>query len=94
MKRAFLMAAMAAAAIRGAAARAAELPRFELAGFPITSHQTAVLGGGNVREQSPVAMVTMRAMPASPHQIAVLTPRPGKIAEAGGAVPAAGIMSK
>jgi hypothetical protein len=75
MKRAFLMAAIAAAAIRGAAARAAELPTYEIAGFPITAHQVAVLGAANVRDQSAVPTMTLRDMPASPSQIAILTPR-------------------
>ena len=76
MKRAFLMAAVATAAIRGAASRAAELPAFQLGGFPVTSHQVAVLGGADVSEQPPVATLTLGGMPASPSQIAILTPRP------------------
>ena len=76
MKRAFFMAAVATAAIRGAASRAADLPSFELAGFPVTLHQVAVLGGADVREQPPVATLTVQGMPASPSQIAILTPRP------------------
>ena len=91
MRRAFLMTAVAAAAIRAAATRAAELPSFELAGFPITPHQVAVLGGADVREQSPQATLVVGGMPASPHQIAVLTPRPGKVAEARGTEP---VLSK
>jgi hypothetical protein len=70
------MTAVAAAAIRGAASRAAELPGYQLAGLPITSHQVALLGGADVREQSPVATLTVQGMPASPSQIAILTPRP------------------
>jgi hypothetical protein len=76
MKRAFLMTAVAAAAIRGAASKAAELPGYQLAGFPITPHQVAVLGGADVREQSPIAELSVQGMPASPSQIAILTPRP------------------
>ena len=75
MKRACLMAAVAVAAIRGAAARAAEPPGFQLAGLPITPHQVAVLGGADVCEQSPVPTLTVQGMPASPSQIAILTPR-------------------
>ncbi|MGY8682880.1 hypothetical protein Q2941_34665 [Bradyrhizobium sp. UFLA05-153] len=57
------------------AASAAELPTFELAGFPISQHQVALLGGINVQEQSPTPTLVFDGMPASPHQIVVLTPR-------------------
>lgn len=56
-------------------ATAADLPSFELAGFPITAHQVALLGGTNVEEQAPTPSLMLNGMPASPHQIAVLTPR-------------------
>ena len=74
MKRALLTAAIAAAAIRGAAARAAEIPGYELEGLPITPHQVAVLGPAHIREQPVVPLLTVREMPASPSQIAILTP--------------------
>ena len=74
MKKMFLIAAIAAVTVIGSGARAAELPTFELTGFPITPHQVAVLGGRNVQEQSPPTL-THGDMPASPHQVAVLTPR-------------------
>ncbi len=70
-------------------ATAAELPTFELAGFPITPHQFSVVGSTYVQEQSPNVVeiepyrlgsptlaLTLGGMPASPHQITVLTPRP------------------
>lgn len=75
MKRMFLMAAIAAVTVVGSAAGAAELPSFELKGFPITRHQVAVMGAANVEEQSATPTLTFGGMPASPHQIAVLTPR-------------------
>ena len=56
-------------------ASAAELPTFELAGFPITAHQVALLGAANVEEQTPAPTLILDGMPASPHQIAVLAPR-------------------
>jgi len=59
-----------------AAASAAELPTFEIAGLPLTQHQLTVLTSRNVQEQSPVPSLTLAGMPASPAQIAVLTPRP------------------
>ena len=45
MKRMLLMLTILPALAVGFAARAAELPSFELMGFPITSHQVAVIGG-------------------------------------------------
>ncbi|WP_027527538.1 hypothetical protein [Bradyrhizobium sp. Ec3.3] len=75
MKTAFLMAAIAAATVVGSNAGAAELPTFELTGFPITPHQVALIGGANLQEQSPTPTLTFGGMPASPVQIAILTPR-------------------
>jgi hypothetical protein len=75
MKNAFLMAAIAAAILVGTGAEAAELPSFDLWGFPITWHQVAVLGGENIHEQSPTPTLMFGGMPASPSQIAILTPR-------------------
>ncbi len=95
MKKEFLVAAIAAATIAVTGARAAELPSFELTGFPITGHQVAVMGAANIREQSPKSTLVYGGMPASPHQIAVLTPRPGMTADARGAKPATvGLVSK
>jgi hypothetical protein len=56
-------------------ATAAELPTYEVIGFPITPHQLVVLGPPNAEQRLPTFTVTMAGMPASPHQIAVLTPR-------------------
>jgi hypothetical protein len=60
---------------------AAALPSYEVKGFPITLHQISVVGSANVEEQSPSSSFVMAGMPASPHQIAVLTPRPGATAK-------------
>jgi hypothetical protein len=81
MKKTFLIAAIAAVTVVGSAAGAAELPSFELKGFPITRHQVAVMGAANVQEQSATPMLTYGGMPASPHQIAVLTQRPSTTAQ-------------
>lgn len=70
----------AALMVCGSAAIAAELPTYEVTGFPITSLQVAVMGGSGVEEQSPIPTLTFAGMPASPHQVTVLTPRP-KVAE-------------
>jgi hypothetical protein len=59
----------------GLGARAAELPTYELMGFPISPHQFSALGSVHVQERPPVATLTLNGMPASPHQIAVLTRR-------------------
>jgi hypothetical protein len=82
MKKMFLIAAIPAVTVIGSGAGAAELPTFELTGFPITPHQVAVVGGTGVQEQAPVPALTFGAMPASPHQIAVLTPRPSVTSKA------------
>jgi len=87
MKRVFLMAATAAVAVVGSGARAAELPSFELKGFPITRHQVAVIGAERIQEQSATPTLTFGGMPASPHQIAVLTPRHEMTAIAGAVKP-------
>jgi hypothetical protein len=76
MKYGILMAAFAAATLSSSAARAAELPGYELKGFPITRHQVAVIGAAGVQEQSPVPTLMFGGMPASPSQVAILSPRP------------------
>jgi hypothetical protein len=70
------IAAVAALMMGGIGASAAELPTYEVMGFPITPHQVAVVGAANVEEQSGTPTLTLGGMPASPHQVAVLTPRP------------------
>jgi hypothetical protein len=64
-----------AAEERPAADRAAadELPSYELMGMPITHAQMQVVGAALVREQPAAAVLTLGGMPASPHQVAVLT---------------------
>jgi hypothetical protein len=62
-----------------ASAATAALPSYEAMSFPITPHQFSVVGSANVEEQSPSPSLTMADMPASPHQVAVLTPRPRTI---------------
>jgi len=76
MKKMLVILVAATAVIpSGARARAAELPIYELMGFPISPHQFSVLGSAHVEERSPVPTLTLNGMPASSHQIAVLTPR-------------------
>lgn len=75
MKYLFSIAIITAVILVGAGAEAAELPSYELTGFPITPHQFSVLGSANVKEQLPRSSFAMTGMLASPHQVAVLTPR-------------------
>jgi hypothetical protein len=69
------IAAAAALMMGGVGATAAELPTYEVMGFPITPHQLVALGPANAQERAPAVTLTLAGMPASPHQIAVLTPR-------------------
>jgi hypothetical protein len=88
MKKMFLIAATAAVTVVGSSVGAAELPTFELMGFPITRHQVAVMGAQGVQEQAAAATLTFGGgMPASAHQIAVLTPRAGMTAKAAAVKP-------
>jgi hypothetical protein len=85
MKRLVLFAAIAVVILEGAdVAAAAELPTYESMGLPITALQISVVGPTHVQEVSPVPGLTAGGMPASPHQIAVLTARKkivGELAE-------------
>jgi hypothetical protein len=51
---------------------AGELPTYEVAGFPISSVQIAVLRSDRVQEQSPAPTLILNGMPASPVQTVVL----------------------
>ena len=77
--------ALAAAAILMlgmAGATAGELPSYDVGGFPITPHQMSVLGlSGSVRERPAAPMLLREGILASPHQIAVLSPRSGATAQ-------------
>jgi hypothetical protein len=94
MKRAFLIAAIAGATVVGSSAGAAELPTFELMGFPTTRHQVALIGGANLQEQSPTPTLAFGGMPASPVQIVILTPRPSSMAKTTPAVTAIDVATK
>jgi hypothetical protein len=80
MRKMSSIAVMGLLIVASSGAGGAELPTFELKGFPITPHQVAVLGGTDVQEQSRTPMLTLGGMPASPHQIAVLSSRPTLVA--------------
>ena len=67
--------AAAAFFMMGGAAAAAELPTYEVTGFPVTPHQLVVLGPSHAEQELGAVTPTMTGMPSTPHQIAVLTPR-------------------
>jgi hypothetical protein len=75
MGRIFVLAASGVFFVGAANATAGERPAFARSGFPITHVQVSVLGSADVQELPPAASLTMQGMPASPHQVAVLTPR-------------------
>jgi len=64
------------AVLLSSAATAAELPTFEIIGFPLTQHQLTVLNSGIIQERSPAAGLMLASMPASPVQIGILNPHP------------------
>jgi hypothetical protein len=72
VKRVSLAIAAAISVAGGTAALAAELPTYEVTGFPISPVQLRVLGPANVQERS-----TMPTVMAAPHQADVLIGRPG-----------------
>ena len=84
MKKLLVKAATGMLVLIAAEASAAELPSYELAGFPISPHQWSVVGAANIKEQPPSPSLTMAGMPASPHQLAVVTPRPRATQELAG----------
>lgn len=59
----------------GSSAVFAESANFETNGFPISLHQAQITGLPNIQETAPSATLTVDGMPASPHQLAVLSPR-------------------
>jgi hypothetical protein len=74
MKTYPILAAAAILMLGMAGARASELPSYEFAGFPITPLQMSVLGqSGHVQEQPAAPTLMHDGLPASPHQIAVLS---------------------
>jgi hypothetical protein len=82
MKRLVQFAVVAVIILEGAdVAAAAELPTYELMGLPITALQISVVGSTHVQEVSPAPILTVGDMPASPHQIAVLTARKNSVGE-------------
>jgi hypothetical protein len=86
VKKTYLSIAAAALSIAGATAGfAAELPRYEAKGLPISAAQVSVLGAADVSEQSP-ALTSV----ATKHQLGVLTPRTTRTAETAAPAPTTG----
>jgi hypothetical protein len=75
MDKLFSITITAALMLSGAGAVAAELPTYEIMGFPISPHQFVAVQSTHVQERSPTPTLTLGGMPASPLQILVLTPR-------------------
>ncbi len=73
---------LAFAVLESAAAGAAELPTFGVSSFPATPLQVSVMGSAGIQEQAATPALARNGMPASPHQLAVLTPRHRKVSEA------------
>lgn len=73
MGQKLVLIASGALVVGTAGATAGELPNFERSGFPITQVQVSVLGSAGVQEQPSSPSLTLQGMPASPHQVAVLT---------------------
>ena len=61
--------------LAGSRAMAADLPTYEIMGFPITQHQLAAVNTAYIQQMPPVPTLMVNGMPASPVQIEVLTPR-------------------
>jgi hypothetical protein len=55
------------------AATSAELPTYEVTGFPMTPLQAATLGVAGARERAPTAAPELAGLPATRLQMAVLT---------------------
>ena len=83
MTNRMILAAAAVLTLGTVGATAGELPNYDFAGFPITSHQLSVLGQSGAMQEQPAAPSLLRdGMPASPMQIAVLSRRPTTTAQA------------
>ncbi|MDE1935031.1 MAG: hypothetical protein KGI34_13615 [Bradyrhizobium sp.] len=63
-------------------ATAADLPTFGVSSFPATPLQVSVMGSAGIQEQTATPVLARNGMPASPHQLTVLTPRHRKVSEA------------
>lgn len=77
MNKLILSAAAAGFFFSGTAAVLAQSANFEAKGFPISLHQAQVTGLADIQEAMPAPTLAAGGMPASPHQLAVLSPERG-----------------
>jgi hypothetical protein len=77
----FSLLAACALALATASATATELPVYHVAGLPITPLQFAVIGSAGAEQAASPVTLTLADMPASPHQIAVPTPRANRVGQ-------------
>jgi hypothetical protein len=77
MTKLMLSAAVAGFVFSGSAAALAQSANFEAKGFPISLHQAQTTGLPDIQETAPAPTLTAGGMPASPHQLAVLSPGRG-----------------
>jgi hypothetical protein len=77
MTKLMLSAAAAGFFFSGTAAVLAQSANFEAKGFPITLHQAQITGLPDIQEAAPAPTMDASGMPASPHQLAVLSPTRG-----------------
>jgi hypothetical protein len=75
MTKLISFAATAAVIFGGISAASAESANFETKGLPISLHQAQLTGLADIEEAAPSATLVAAGMPASPHQLAVLSPR-------------------
>jgi hypothetical protein len=70
-------AAAAAVIFSGTVSAFAQSANFEAKSMPITLHQAQVTGLADIREEAAKPRLVFGGMPASPHQVAALSPRGG-----------------
>jgi hypothetical protein len=78
----------------GAGAMAAELPSYEVTGFPISPVQVQLVGAAHVQERPPLAATALDGSSATPHQISVLTPRANRTAAIAADVTSTGSVAR
>ena len=74
MKNIALSIAAAAVSIAGSTALAAELPTYEVNGFPVSPVQVQLLGAGNAREQAASTITPSVLTPRRKTQTATTAP--------------------
>jgi hypothetical protein len=82
LAKTLLAATVLAVAVLDGGAMAGELPTFEISSFPATPLQLSVTPSAGVQERAATPALARDGMPASPHQLSVLTPRHRKVSEA------------